>query len=374
MCSVCTTAMCAYVTAPCGWVVWVSISMEMLKIEQVIVGSEMRSTSAEIKSEPVVTPLQAYQHESLQCFQCFITFSDTKAKERHMRKSHRDQYKKQLQQTDTVFTCYKCDKCFSASEDLSEHQASHSTEEKPFRCPYCRKSFFTFTELNKHRRHECIERRCPCRDCGALFPSPSRLRSHRIAVHPQRPVVADDINTYQCCKCGSGFQTEEELLQHQERFASDINCEIKLQGKKRGRKPKYESQGGIVDCKKIKHEAEAGGCKGYDDSLTEGCPSNELQPELKIPCPEANCDLIFPSVATLRAHKKEAHGLPPRKVHACTDCNESYARPDQLRAHMARAHRSGYTCPTCGKSFARESVLKVHQNTHTEGENVAENR
>uniref|UniRef100_A0A3B4XUF4 Oocyte zinc finger protein XlCOF6-like n=1 Tax=Seriola lalandi dorsalis TaxID=1841481 RepID=A0A3B4XUF4_SERLL len=372
--------MCAYVTAPCGWVVWVSISMEMLKIEQVIVGSEMRSTSAEIKSEPVVTPLNLSspcdpdQHESLQCFQCFITFSDTKAKERHMRKSHRDQYKKQLQQTDTVFTCYKCDKCFSASEDLSEHQASHSTEEKPFRCPYCRKSFFTFTELNKHRRHECIERRCPCRDCGALFPSPSRLRSHRIAVHPQRPVVADDINTYQCCKCGSGFQTEEELLQHQERFASDINCEIKLQGKKRGRKPKYESQGGIVDCKKIKHEAEAGGCKGYDDSLTEGCPSNELQPELKIPCPEANCDLIFPSVATLRAHKKEAHGLPPRKVHACTDCNESYARPDQLRAHMARAHRSGYTCPTCGKSFARESVLKVHQNTHTEGENVAENR
>lgn len=33
------------------------MSMDMLKIEQVIVGSEVRSTSAEIKSEPVASPL-----------------------------------------------------------------------------------------------------------------------------------------------------------------------------------------------------------------------------------------------------------------------------------------------------------------------------
>ncbi|XP_070778260.1 oocyte zinc finger protein XlCOF22-like [Enoplosus armatus] len=348
--------------------------MEMLKIEQVIVGSEMRSPSAEIKSEPAVTPLQSYQHESLQCFQCFITFCNSKAKERHMRKSHRDQYKQQLQQTDTVFTCYKCDKSFSSSDELSQHQATHSTEEKPFRCPYCRKNFFTFTELNKHRRHECIERRCPCRDCGALFPSPSRLRNHRMAVHPQRPVVADDINTYQCCKCSCGFQTEEELLQHQEKFASDLNCDAKPQGKKRGRKPKYAAQQEMVDSKKIKQEEGAEECKGYNDSTTEGYPSNELQTELKIPCSEADCDLIFPSVAALRAHKREKHGPPLRKAHACTECDESYARPELLKAHMARAHRSGYTCPTCGESFARESLLKIHQNIHIEGEEVAEKR
>ncbi|KAG7237410.1 hypothetical protein INR49_032405 [Caranx melampygus] len=104
---------------------------------------EMRTSRK--SSGNLSSPCDPDQHESLQCFQCFITFSDTKAKERHIRKSHRDQYKKQLQQ------------------------------------------------LTKHRRQECIERRCPCRDCGALFPSPSRLRSHRIAVHPHRPVVADDV-------------------------------------------------------------------------------------------------------------------------------------------------------------------------------------
>lgn len=229
-------------------------------------------------------------------------------------------------------------------------------------------------QLNKHRRHECIERRCPCRDCGALFPSPSRLRIHRIAVHPQRPVVVDDINTYQCCKCSHGFQTEEELLQHQERFANDQNCNIKPQGKKRGRKPKYTAQVGTVDSKKIKQGEESEECEGFNASTTEGCPSSEPQTKLKIPCPEADCDLVFPSVAALRAHKKETHGPSLHKAHTCTDCDESYARPEQLKAHVARAHSSGYSCPTCGKSFGRERILQIHLNTHTEGEEIAEQR
>lgn len=228
-------------------------------------------------------------------------------------------------------------------------------------------------QLNKHRRHECIERRCPCKDCGALFPSPSRLRSHRIAIHPQSPVVADDINTYQCCKCGCGFRTEEELLEHQERFASHLNCDVKPQGKKRGRKPKDTAQG-VVDTKKIKQEDKATGCKGYDDSTMEGCPSDELQTQLKIPCPEADCDLIFPTVAALRAHKKVHRGPPPHKTPAYTVCSESYTQHEQLKAHMARAHCSTLTCSTREKRFAQESALKVHQNTHTEGQEVAEKR
>lgn len=36
-----------------------SIGIEMFKIEKVVVGGEKRSTSAEIKSEPAVVPLQS---------------------------------------------------------------------------------------------------------------------------------------------------------------------------------------------------------------------------------------------------------------------------------------------------------------------------
>lgn len=193
-------------------------------------------------------------------------------------------------------------------------------------------------------------------------------------MHPHRPVVADDVNTYECCKCGCGFQTEEKLLQHQEKFAADLNCDMKLPGKKRGRKPKNPAEGEISDSKKSEHQEELVRCKAYDGSPTEGCPSTELQPELKIPCPEANCDLIFPSVAALRAHKREEHMLAPSSSHTCTECDEGFSEADQLRAHIFKFHRFGYTCPTCGKTFVRESVLKVHLNIHTREQNVAEER
>lgn len=172
-------------------------------------------------------------------------------------------------------------------------------------------------QLNEHRRLECRERRIPCSDCGALFFGPWRLRNHRIAAHSKYEAVVDDINTYQCCKCSQVFQTEEELLKHQEKFASDLSCEVKPQGKKRGRKPKSAAQLGVVDTdkKKIKQEEGADECQGYSDNTTEGFPSNKLQTELKIPCPEDDCDLLFASVAVLRAHKKECHGSLPCKTY-----------------------------------------------------------
>ncbi|XP_034560961.1 gastrula zinc finger protein XlCGF52.1-like [Notolabrus celidotus] len=347
-----------------------SSARKMMKIEQVVVGSEGKPAPKEIKKEIVVGPVQSYQHENLQCFLCFITFCNSKAKERHMRKSHRELYKMQLQETDTIFTCYQCDKSFSSSELLSAHQATHSKEEKPFRCGYCQKHFLTYTEVNKHRRLDCIERRFPCQDCGALFPSPARARHHRATTHSQGAVVAESTNTYQCCKCSGSFNTEEDLLLHQEKFANSVNCDLKPPSKKRGRKPKSTAQGGIVDSKKIKLELE----EGYIDSTSEGCQSDEQKTELQIPCPEESCDLMFSSVTALRAHKRGDHGPSSYKPHTCTECDASYAQPEQLQAHMSKAHCSEYTCPTCGESFVSEGHLKIHQDTHTEGEEGTKNR
>ncbi|KAM3858154.1 uncharacterized protein ACN63O_017709 [Diretmus argenteus] len=356
-------------------------NMELLKIEQVIVGNDVMATAtpAETKSEPVIaSSLQPYQHESLQCFQCFITFCNSKAKERHMRKSHREEYKQQLQQqTDMVFTCYVCDRSFTSSEELTQHQASHSTEDKPFRCTYCQANFRTFSELTVHRRQECTERQYACKDCRMAFRSSARLRTHRMLMHSQQPEVADDTKTYRCGKCSRGFQTEEELVQHQESFADDQNCDVRAPAKKRGRPPKKATESKI-NADKNSEDAQEGGTgeeEGNEESPTNG--TKQRGPELKIPCSEANCDLIFPSVAALRAHKKALHGPPPppRKAHPCNECDESYARSEQLKAHMARAHGSDrHNCTTCGKSFGRESNLKAHQKTHTEGEEATDER
>lgn len=310
------------------------IRMEMVKIEQVIVGNEGRkSSSAEMKADA-----QYYQHESLQCFHCLIVFKDLKSKERHIKRSHRDEYTHQLQQNNTLFMCYKCNSSFSTPEELSQHQRTHFTEEKPFVCSLCQKRFCTFAELNQHTRKDCGERRYLCEDCGTRFPLPFRLRKHRIAMHPEKDAAGEDADAFQCCKCGVAFQTEGELLRHQEEIT---NCDLmESRGKKRACEPTSTSQEVEVD-KKIKQEEEV--AKGYRHITSPAEP--------KIPCPEEECDCMFSTVEALRAHRKDQHG--PR---------------------VLKAPSSEHTCLTCGENFAGESTLKAHQTFHIKTEEAANQR
>lgn len=375
---------------------------------------------------PPEASVQSYQHENLQCFQCFITFCNAKAKERHMKKSHREEYKQQLQQGNTLFTCYVCDRSFQSSEELTQHQPTHSKEDKPFKCIHCKESFRVFSELTTHRRQMCPERQFVCKDCNETFRSPALLRTHRLAQHP-RPEAepgeqAEDSNkTHRCGRCGQGFETESELVVHQEKYAAGQQCNGTASSiKKRGRPPKVEDPAGAEKKGKRKKEEEeeaegteeaveakstsesvaapapvpapspaeakpkVGGAKrgrppkvpaaaavenkdGADDAGQ--VPSEEKKakaapaPARQHPCPE--CDLCFPGLAQLRAHKKEKHA--PRKAHPCEECEESFARPEQLEAHAARAHSAGrFACPTCGKSFGRERTMKAHEKSHVE--------
>ncbi|KAJ8289795.1 hypothetical protein GJAV_G00005430 [Gymnothorax javanicus] len=392
---------------------------DVTKIEAVATGEEATASPTKLTSDspgdsytaiiiqdpPAASIVQPYQHENLQCFQCFITFCNSKAKERHMKKSHREEYKQQLQQCDTLFTCYVCDRSFPSSEELTQHQASHNKEDKPFKCPHCQESFRTFSELTSHRRQVCPERQFVCKDCGLTFRGPALLRSHRLAEHPPRPEqeAGDDTSkTHRCGKCGKGFETEVELLQHQENHAGDRYCNGggPAPSKRRGRPPKSEDATADGEKKgkrrkkeegeeesRVKDHTEPDGPAEEKVKAKRGRPAKTVQVSQGIgnleklaeekkplarqhPCPD--CEVSFPTVVQLRAHKKEKHSRPPpppppRKAHPCGECEESFARPEQLEAHTARAHCAGrHACPTCGKSFGRESNLKAHLQLHTQ--------
>lgn len=315
-----------------------------------------------------------------------------------MKKSHREEYKQQLQQCDTLFTCYVCDRTFPSSEELTQHQSTHNKEDKPFKCAHCQECFRTFSELTTHRRQVCPERQFVCKECNEMFRSSGLLRNHRLTQHPvpmDGEEAEDSTKTYRCGKCGRGFEEEAELLQHQENHAGDRHCNGSAAIKRRGRPPKTEAIEAGEKKAKQKKEEEAEGpeetnhsedtsakpatadvktagrrgrpakstqvSKAEDDKAENDDKKPVPQPALQIPCTE--CDLTFPSLVQLRVHKKEKHAQ--RKPHACGECEESFNRPEQLEAHMARAHSAGrHTCPTCGKSFGRESNLKAHQQSH----------
>uniref|UniRef100_A0A4W5PP94 C2H2-type domain-containing protein n=1 Tax=Hucho hucho TaxID=62062 RepID=A0A4W5PP94_9TELE len=355
----------------------------MLDIEQVVLREDvMTSATASIIKLQTVPALQPYQHDSLQCFQCFITFCNAKSKERHMRKSHCEEYKQSLQQTDTLFTCHVCDRTFSSLE-LTQHQASHSLEDKPFCCTHCQGSFRTFSESTSDScaRSVSVRARTVAWYCGAQTSyAPSTLLEEE----------GDDTKTHRCGKCGRGFDMEVELVLHQDNFVGHQHCDffiyfisplfnqVGYPGQKCRRPPKKvpEAEPKSAEGEAANREKSGKADDGGEEFVAKGGkqPGLPLE-ELQIPCPEAECDLTLSSVTLLRAHKKEKHRRPPPplKTHPCSECEESYAQPEQLKAHMARAHGYGrHNCPTCGKTFGRESNLKTHQKTHTEGEEATD--
>ncbi|XP_061772049.1 putative zinc finger protein 66 [Nerophis ophidion] len=402
---------------------------DILNIEDIVMGRALPNKPPENPPEKKVQPYkpisvngppaptaQPYQHENLQCFQCFITFCSAKAKERHMKKSHREEYKQQLQQGNTLFTCYVCDRTFPSSEELTQHQPIHSKDDKPFKCAHCKESFKIFSELTTHRRQVCPEKQLPCKDCNETFRSAALLRTHRLSQHPRPDVETveqpdDSAKIHRCQKCGQGFETESELTEHQQKYPEGEQCNGSTTPvKKRGRPGKREEEAGDADKKgkrKKKDEAEvseegaasssseqkeeekvkAGATKrgraskaaslnDTEDKSVAGDgkeTAKEEKPKAEPvvhPCPD--CELSFSSLVQLRAHKKEKHTV--RKAHPCAECEESFARPEQLDAHMSRVHVVGrFSCPTCGKSFGRERTLKAHQKSHPEEETESPN-
>ncbi|CAB1321186.1 unnamed protein product [Coregonus sp. 'balchen'] len=134
---------------------------------------------------------------------------------------------------------------------------------------------------------------------------PNQLRTHRLTQHLQLlEEEDDDTKTHRCGKCGRGFEMEVELVLHQENFAGDQHCDAKVPAKIRGRLPKKVSE---AEPKSAEGEAANGEKSGKDEERKE----------------------------------KHRRPPPPRKTHPCSECEESCARPEQLKAHMARAHGSG---------------------------------
>ena len=102
-------------------------------------------------------------------------------------------------------TCQTCNKCFLKTIDLRRHERTH-TREKPFQCKFCQKTFSLEYGQKVHERIHTGERPYNCQNCNKCFISTSDLKKHGRIHTGEKP--------FQCQTCQKYFNDLGNLKKH----------------------------------------------------------------------------------------------------------------------------------------------------------------
>ena len=196
-----------------------------------------------------------------------------------------------------------------------------------------------------------------CRECGKVFPTRSRVRSHA--------VIHSSVMPYCCEFCERRFKLSSALRVH-----------------------KINIHSGIKPFK----------CDQCDASYAFNADLNvhKRMHKEERPFSCSDCGLSYKKSNHLSGHRKRVHGptklTPPRqlvrcevcqkmfkfksswKLHmrchntttqSCVQCNTAYSNKRELTEHM-RSHDMCHTCTKCGKGFYKKTLLQKHMQAHSE--------
>ncbi|XP_065100527.2 uncharacterized protein [Paramisgurnus dabryanus] len=200
-----------------------------------------------------------------------------------------------------------------------------SDEEKPHKCPYCKKRFSDTTKVKYHVRLHTKEKPYQCSICGKTFRLSCSLKSHERTHSGEQP--------FPCSHCGKRFSSKYYLTQH-ERVHT-------------GEKPFLCQHCG-------KSFAKADGFKFHLRVHTGEKPHQCSQ-----------CGKRFAHPRGYKAHKQVHLRVKP---YPCNICGKSFTRQDNLATHQ-RIHtgEKPYKCTQCDMGFTQAVLLRLHQKKHTAG-------
>lgn len=245
-------------------------------------------------------------------FKCHC--NKTFAKERYL-KMHQ-----KVHSEERPYKCTICNKTFRWRSNLTEHQHIH--DEKPFQCGVCKKEF---TQLSDFRNHQLIhseERPVKCQCCDKSFDDPRYLKIHYQIHSEDRP--------YKCNICDKAFRWRSNLTGHMQihSFHKPYRCEICMQG--------------FTQISNYKnHQVLHSGEKPFK-------------------CPD--CDKTFAQARYMKTHQKLHSEERPYK---CKHCGKAFRWPGNLRGHLQlHGKDKAYKCEHCGSSFTQYASLSRHLNHH----------
>ncbi|XP_020711779.2 zinc finger protein 652-B-like isoform X2 [Athalia rosae] len=158
--------------------------------------------------------------DNLKCDTCNKSFKSSFQLLRHNRLKH-------AREDDVTSRNYPCDLCpkrYADQNALARHRKTH-TNEKPFQCLECHKTFPSSTALRRHlTQHNPQSRRLPCIYCGRRFPDKTVLAKH------EQSHLAGERKTHTCDMCHKSFMHASDLALHKKNHDPERKFDCEQQG------------------------------------------------------------------------------------------------------------------------------------------------
>ncbi|KAG6449938.1 hypothetical protein O3G_MSEX006320 [Manduca sexta] len=248
----------------------------------------------------------------------------------------------QCTRTEVCFTCDKCSKQFSSTEDLKSHIVKcqipeissnapriyrNNTNNKMWNCGSCNQLFVTARELYRHKRGEDRPDGAPmtayvCEECDKILGSMCALHTHKKMHKVIKP-------GYPCRICGRRFNQSGHLAIHMRMHTGErpYPCDL------------------CPKAFKVKVERD-------DHRRTH-------TGERPFAC--AACPKTFTAAARLREH---ARIHTDQRPYRCEICGAAFRRPYARTVHtLIHTGEKPHECDVCGTAFRRSGDMWKHKRT-----------
>ncbi|XP_030235554.1 zinc finger protein 180 isoform X2 [Gadus morhua] len=209
------------------------------------------------------------------------------------------------------------------SSNMSSHNGHTHTDEKPYGCGQCMRSFKLKGNLKLHMMTHSGEKPYRCDQCVKRFSQKFNLKLHMRTHSGEKPYRCD-----QCVKCFSQ------------------SCKLKIHMRTHSGEKPYSCDQCLKrftqSCKLKIHMRTHSGEKPYS-------------------CDQ--CAKRFSQSYNLKIHMRTHSGEKP---HRCDQCVKRFDRSSDLKFHMrTHSREKPCVCLQCNANFSNQSKLRLHMRKHT---------